>query len=87
MTRLTWTIGAGGLIATPDAPAIFFWAATLAVLGRIFAGGNPRLWLLAGTLATAVGPPSSDTMLLMSRILGAPNPLCQEARLTVAGLG
>ena len=45
------TIGAGGLIATPDAPAIFFWAATLAVLGRIVAGGSPRLWLLAGALA------------------------------------
>ena len=45
------TIGAGGLLATPDAPAILFWAATLSVLGRIVAGGSPRLWLLAGALA------------------------------------
>lgn len=45
------TIGAGGVLATPDAPAIFFWAATLAVLGRISADGSPRLWLLAGLTA------------------------------------
>ncbi|MFM8755111.1 MAG: glycosyltransferase family 39 protein, partial [Phenylobacterium sp.] len=45
------TIGAGGLLATPDAPAIVFWAATLSVLGRIAAGGNPRLWALAGLTA------------------------------------
>ena len=45
------TIGVGGLIATPDAPAILFWAATLAVLGRIATGGSPRLWLLAGLTA------------------------------------
>ena len=45
------TIGAGGLLATPDAPAIVFWAATLSVLGRIAAGGNPRLWALAGLAA------------------------------------
>ena len=45
------TIGAGGILATPDAPAILFWAATLSVLGRIGAGGSPRLWLLAGLMA------------------------------------
>ena len=45
------TIGAGGLLATPDAPALLFWAATLSVLGRIAAGGSPRLWLLAGAMA------------------------------------
>ncbi len=45
------TIGAGGILATPDAPAILFWAATLAVLGRIGAGGSPKLWLLAGLTA------------------------------------
>lgn len=45
------TIGAGGLLATPDAPAILFWAATLSALARIAAGGSPRLWVLAGLTA------------------------------------
>jgi 4-amino-4-deoxy-L-arabinose transferase-like glycosyltransferase len=45
------TIGAGGILATPDAPAIFFWAATLSVLARVGAGGSPRLWVLAGLAA------------------------------------
>lgn len=47
----TITVGVGGILATPDAPAVFFWVLTLWLLGRIWAGGSPRLWLLAGLTA------------------------------------
>ena len=47
----TTTIGVGGIIATPDAPATLFWVLTLWTLARVWAGGSPRWWLAAGAFA------------------------------------
>ena len=47
----TITVGVGGILAAPDAPAVFFWVLSLWALGRIWAGGSARWWLLAGLTA------------------------------------
>ena len=47
----TTTIGVGGILATPDAPATFFWVLTLWALGRIQAGRSARWWIFAGLAA------------------------------------
>ncbi|MBU4433000.1 MAG: glycosyltransferase family 39 protein, partial [Alphaproteobacteria bacterium] len=47
----TTTIGLGGILATPDAPATFFWIVTLWCLARIWAGRSPAWWLAAGLAA------------------------------------
>lgn len=47
----TITVGVGGLIATPDAPATFFWVLTLWTLAKVWAGASPRWWLAAGVAA------------------------------------
>lgn len=45
----TLTIGIGGLLAAPDAPAALFWLVTVWSLGRLATGGSGAWWLLAGT--------------------------------------
>ncbi|MDI1364577.1 MAG: glycosyltransferase family 39 protein, partial [bacterium] len=47
----TTTIGLGGILATPDAPATLFWIVTLWCLARIWAGRSPAWWLAAGLAA------------------------------------
>jgi 4-amino-4-deoxy-L-arabinose transferase-like glycosyltransferase len=47
----TTTIGVGGILATPDAPATLFWVLTLWTLGKVWADGTPRWWLVAGVTA------------------------------------
>ena len=47
----TTTVGVGGILATPDAPATLFWVLTLWTLGKVWAEGSPRWWLLAGMTA------------------------------------
>lgn len=47
----TITIGLGGILATPDAPATLFWVLTLWALGRIYAGKSPTWWIAAGATA------------------------------------
>lgn len=47
----TTTIGVGGILATPDAPATLFWVLTLWTLGKVWADGAARWWLLAGVTA------------------------------------
>jgi 4-amino-4-deoxy-L-arabinose transferase-like glycosyltransferase len=47
----TTTIGVGGILATPDAPATLFWVLVLWALGRIRAGHRPQWWLIAGLAA------------------------------------
>ena len=47
----TITIGLGGILATPDASATFFWVLTLWALGRLHAGRSSRWWILAGLAA------------------------------------
>jgi 4-amino-4-deoxy-L-arabinose transferase-like glycosyltransferase len=47
----TTTIGIGGILATPDAPATLFWVLTLWTLGKVWADGAPRWWLVAGVTA------------------------------------
>ncbi len=47
----TITIGAGGILATPDAAAVLFWIATLWSLTKIWSGRSPRWWVLAGVTA------------------------------------
>jgi 4-amino-4-deoxy-L-arabinose transferase-like glycosyltransferase len=47
----TTTIGLGGILATPDAPATFFWIVTLWCLAKIWAGRSPAWWIAAGLAA------------------------------------
>jgi len=47
----TSTIGVGGILATPDAPACLFWVLTLWSLAKIWAGGRVSWWLAAGLFA------------------------------------
>jgi 4-amino-4-deoxy-L-arabinose transferase-like glycosyltransferase len=47
----TTTIGVGGILATPDAPATLFWVLTLWTLGKVWTDGMPRWWVLAGVTA------------------------------------
>ena len=47
----TITIGAGGILATPDAAAVLFWVATLWSLTKIWSGRSPHWWALAGVTA------------------------------------
>ena len=47
----TSTIGVGGILATPDAPACLFWVLTLWSLAKVWAGGRASWWLAAGLFA------------------------------------
>ena len=47
----TLTIGVGGILATPDAPAILYSALTLWSIAKVWAGGPSRWWLMAGLTA------------------------------------
>jgi len=46
-TLLPVYVGAG-LIVTPDAPLLFFWAATLYLISKALHGGRGWYWMLAG---------------------------------------
>lgn len=47
----TFTIGLGGMLATPDSPACLFWAATLWCLANEWKSGRAVWWLGAGAAA------------------------------------
>ena len=47
----TFTVAVGGMLATPDTPACFFWTLTLWLLARERQDGEPRWWLGAGAAA------------------------------------
>ncbi|WP_037546561.1 glycosyltransferase family 39 protein [Stappia stellulata] len=44
-------IGIGSLLATPDAPSVFFWGLTVWALAELHAGRNPNWWLAVGLFA------------------------------------
>jgi 4-amino-4-deoxy-L-arabinose transferase-like glycosyltransferase len=47
----TFTVGVGGMLATPDTPACLFWTLTLWCLARTEQGRPALWWLAAGTAA------------------------------------
>jgi 4-amino-4-deoxy-L-arabinose transferase-like glycosyltransferase len=47
----TLTVCLGGMLATPDAPASFFWTITLWALACYWQGRRPGWWLVAGLAA------------------------------------
>jgi 4-amino-4-deoxy-L-arabinose transferase-like glycosyltransferase len=47
----TLTIGMGGILAVPDAPASLFWVSTLWCLARGSQSGRARWWIAAGASA------------------------------------
>jgi 4-amino-4-deoxy-L-arabinose transferase-like glycosyltransferase len=47
----TLLVGAGGILATPDTPLLFFWTAAIWALARLQAGGDGRWWLAFGLFA------------------------------------
>ncbi len=47
----TLTVGLGGMLAIPDAPASLFWAATLLALARFWRTRQAAWWLAAGLAA------------------------------------
>jgi 4-amino-4-deoxy-L-arabinose transferase-like glycosyltransferase len=47
----TILVGVGGILATPDAPNMLFWATALSCLGRTRGPGAAGWWLAAGTAA------------------------------------
>ncbi|MBB98931.1 MAG: glycosyl transferase family 39 [Rhodobacteraceae bacterium] len=44
-------IGIGSLLATPDAPSVFFWGLTIWALAELHAGRNANWWLAVGVFA------------------------------------
>ncbi|MCX2723885.1 ArnT family glycosyltransferase [Roseibium salinum] len=44
-------VGIGGILATPDAPSVFFWGLTLWALAELSVSKNPNWWLLVGLMA------------------------------------
>ncbi|WP_349359589.1 glycosyltransferase family 39 protein [Stappia sp.] len=44
-------IGVGSLLATPDAPSVFFWGLAMWALAELAARGNPMWWLAVGLFA------------------------------------
>jgi hypothetical protein len=44
-------IGIGSLLATPDAPSVFFWGLTIWALAELQAGRNANWWLAVGLFA------------------------------------
>jgi hypothetical protein len=44
-------IGIGSLLATPDAPSVFFWGLTIWALAELHAGRKPNWWLAVGLFA------------------------------------
>ena len=47
-TNATFLMAVGGLLATPDAPAVLFWAVTTLALALVARTGSGRWWLLVG---------------------------------------
>ncbi|WP_068407492.1 glycosyltransferase family 39 protein [Labrenzia sp. OB1] len=44
-------VGIGGILATPDAPSVFFWGLSLWALAELSVSRNANWWLLAGLMA------------------------------------
>lgn len=44
-------VGIGGLLATPDAPSVFFWGLALWALAELLRSGNPWWWIAVGAIA------------------------------------
>ena len=47
----TLLVGAGGILATPDTPLLFFWTAALWAIARLHASRDGRWWLVFGLFA------------------------------------
>jgi len=47
----TFTVALGGILATPDTPACFFWTLSLWCLARLWQGRNGAWWVAAGAAA------------------------------------
>jgi 4-amino-4-deoxy-L-arabinose transferase-like glycosyltransferase len=60
----TLLFGVGGISATPDAPAVMFWACATAVLVLAFVTGNGLWWLAVGAFA-GLGVLSKLTVLFL----------------------
>ena len=61
----TLTIGLGGMLSTPDAPASLFWAVTLWALARFWRTRRAVWWLAAG-LAAGLGVMSKYSALFLA---------------------
>ncbi|CAN5886355.1 glycosyltransferase family 39 protein [soil metagenome] len=61
----TITIGVGGILATPDAPATLFWIACLWALAKTMSDGASAWWLAAG-LAAGLGAISKYSALFLA---------------------
>lgn len=44
-------VGVGGILATPDAPSVFFWGLSLWALAELVHSKNPTWWLAVGLFA------------------------------------
>ena len=44
-------VGVGGILATPDAPSVFFWGLTLWALAELHVSQKPNWWLAVGLFA------------------------------------
>ncbi|WP_237154040.1 glycosyltransferase family 39 protein [Oryzibacter oryziterrae] len=49
--QATPLVGAGAILATPDAPSVLFWTCTVWALARLRRTQRPQLWLLVGLFA------------------------------------
>jgi hypothetical protein len=48
LLNATILFGAGAVLATPDAPLLFFWTLALWAMARIIAGGSGKWWFAVG---------------------------------------
>jgi 4-amino-4-deoxy-L-arabinose transferase-like glycosyltransferase len=69
LLNATLVVGAGAILATPDAPLLLFWTAALWALARIAAGGAARWWLAAG-LFVGLAAASKYTAVLLALAIG-----------------
>lgn len=44
-------VGIGGILATPDAPSVFFWGLSLCALAELSTSKNANWWLVVGLMA------------------------------------
>ncbi|MDI6727164.1 MAG: glycosyltransferase family 39 protein, partial [Smithellaceae bacterium] len=63
LINVTLLFAAGGIIATPDTPLIFFWSWAIFLGSKIIKGGAPGWWYLLG-LALGLGLLSKYTMII-----------------------
>jgi 4-amino-4-deoxy-L-arabinose transferase-like glycosyltransferase len=65
LLNATVLVGAGAILATPDSPLLFFWAAAIWAMARVLAGGSGWWWLAAG-LAVGLALASKYTAALLA---------------------